>query len=88
MQFEWDETKADQNYAKHGVDFVLGARILLDPRKVTLPTYPGNDPERWLALGEYEGRIYVVVYTARGDKYRIISVRVANHDEARNYANL
>lgn len=88
MRFEWDTKKAEQNYTKHGVDFVLGARILLDPAKITAPTHPGNDPERWLALGGYGGRVYVVVYTLRGEKYRIISVRVANHDEAKKYSEL
>jgi uncharacterized DUF497 family protein len=34
MQYEWDERKARQNFAKHGVRFEYAARIFLDPRRL------------------------------------------------------
>jgi uncharacterized DUF497 family protein len=29
--FEWDDTKAAENYAKHGVSFELAAKVFRDP---------------------------------------------------------
>lgn len=36
-------------------------------------------------LGEIDGRVYVVVYTLRGNNRRIISARKANGRETRTY---
>jgi uncharacterized DUF497 family protein len=29
--FEWDDSKAEENYAKHGVDFELAQEVFRDP---------------------------------------------------------
>lgn len=36
MQFEWDSDKAKTNLAKHGLGFVLAARVFADPRRITM----------------------------------------------------
>ena len=39
-----------------------------------------NAEERWLAIGETEGRVVAVVFTWRGDALRIISARRAQEE--------
>ena len=34
MQFEWDERKAAENLAKHGVPFAYVVRAFLDPHRI------------------------------------------------------
>jgi len=38
-------------------------------------------------MGKTEGRLFVVVYTMRGDVIRIISARKANQREEKKYEN-
>lgn len=88
MEFEWDETKAASNFKKHGVDFVQAAKILLGEALIMRSDKPGNDKERFIAVGELDGRVYTVVYAMRGMVYRIISARSANYEEKRSYRTL
>jgi uncharacterized DUF497 family protein len=73
--FEWDEAKRESNLLKHGVDF-LKVQQLFDGRP--LATLPGNtsQEERYASTGEIVGRMYTVVWTKRGERYRLISVGV------------
>ena len=41
---------------------------------------------RWAATGYIGGRLHRVVYIARKDRTRIISLRIANRKEEREYA--
>ncbi len=50
--------------------------------RIKLPTCEA----RYTALGYIGDRLYYVVYTMRGDKCRIISLRKANPREERQYA--
>jgi len=86
MLFEWDERKAAQNLAKHGVRFEHAARIFSDaPRVDAEDTRRDYREKRRSAIGLIEGRIYVVVYTVRGETVRLISARMANARERRRY---
>ena len=86
MLFESDEYKAAQNAAKHGVPFEYAAWVFLDPRRLTSEdTRRDYGEERWLALGEIEGRLFAVGYTRRGTIIRLISARKANEREQRKY---
>lgn len=86
LEFEWDERKARQNIAKHGVPFEYAVRLFLDPRRLD-----GGDArydygeERRRTLGKIEGRLYVIAYTVRGKITRVISARKANERERRKY---
>jgi hypothetical protein len=86
MRFEWDERKAAQNAAKHGVPFEYATRVFLDPRRLdSEDTRRDYDEERWLALGKIEGRLFAVAYTPRGTVIRLISARKTNEREQRKY---
>jgi uncharacterized DUF497 family protein len=67
---EWNEEKAASNRRKHGVDFDEAVEIFYGTS--LLRRSDRNDEERWLAIGETEGRIVTVVFTWRGDALRII----------------
>jgi uncharacterized DUF497 family protein len=86
MEYEWDERKARQNIAKHGVPFEYAVRLFLDSQRLDADDARRDyGEERRLALGKIEGRLYVVAYTVRGKMIRLISARKANEREQRNY---
>jgi len=84
--FEWDDHKAAQNVAKHGVPFEYAARVFLDLHRLeSQDTRRDYAEERWLVLGKIEERIFAVAYTPRGPIIRLISARKANEREQRKY---
>lgn len=86
MEYEWDERKARQNIAKHGVPFGYATRVFLDfDRLDTEDTRRDYGEQRRLTLGKIEGRLCVVAYTMRGQIIRLISARKANTREWRKY---
>ena len=85
----WDPEKLKTNIEKHGVRFSDAVPVLEDPDAVTITDYE-SDPgeERFLTLGmDSLGRVLVVVYAWRGDDIRLISARVANARERKEYEN-
>jgi uncharacterized DUF497 family protein len=38
LQFRWNESKATDNYAKHGVSFGMATRVFKDPFTVSTST--------------------------------------------------
>jgi hypothetical protein len=86
LLFEWDDRKAAQNVAKHGVPFEYAVRVFLDPHRLdSEDTRRDYSEERWLTLGEIEGRLFAVAFTPRGTVIRLISARKANDREQRKY---
>ena len=80
---EWNQEKAASNRRKHGIDFDEAIEIFYGTS--LLRRSDRNAEERWLAIGETEGRIVAVVFTWRGDALRIISARRARRNEKRAY---
>lgn len=86
-KFEWDDEKAASNEAKHKISFTEATFVFDDLRKfIRDMTKPEYGEERFLVVGSLEdGRTVAVVYTMRGARYRIISVRRARDVEQRTY---
>ena len=85
-EFEWDNDKAAQNFAAHGVSFEAG-RLAFDDvfaveREDRRERY---DEQRFLLLGMVQDRLLAVAYTMRGKRVRIISARYAEPRERRRY---
>lgn len=83
IEFEWDPVKAQQNKQKHGVSFDE-ASVIWDGIHVDVEDIAhSNDGERRSAtLGWIEKKAYVVIWTKRGRRVRLISVRRARpHEE-------
>ncbi|MDH3596837.1 MAG: BrnT family toxin [Rhodospirillales bacterium] len=85
MEFEWDEDKRRSNIERHGVDFVLAAKIFLNPTLEAPDDRENYDEERMIAIGQWEGNCIVVVYTWRGKTRRIISAWKAGKNDREAY---
>ena len=82
---EWDDKKAEINVKKHGVYFEDAARIFLDECRIDdYDELHSNDEERIQVIGKVD-EILFVIYTERGEKYRLISARYANKREVDDY---
>ncbi|MGB9154263.1 MAG: BrnT family toxin [Alphaproteobacteria bacterium] len=87
LKFEWDKTKAKDNYAKHGVSFDLAKKVFKDPFAVEfLDDREDYGEERFVILGMADGHIFYVAYTERNETIRIISARRATKHEQETYS--
>jgi uncharacterized DUF497 family protein len=87
LKFEWDDTKARANLAKHGVSFEEATSVFGDPLALTFPDPDHSvDEKRWLTFGVSQiDRLLVVAHTERGRSIRIISARKATRHEREIY---
>ena len=87
LHFEWDEEKAEANYAKHGVSFEDAVEVFLDPYRLEAIDERFNyGEERLTVLGMVQLDVLFVVATERaGDALRVISARRATRQEQRAY---
>jgi uncharacterized protein len=84
--FEWDENKQATNVRKHGIDFRQAANALERPH-VEMPSDKQGEV-RTLAICPDSQRLIAVIYTMRGQIYRIISARPAKKHERRTYRQI
>lgn len=88
MEFEWDENKRLSNIDKHGVDFLYAAHAF-DGRLVLTYQSSREGEDRWGTVAELDdGKFYVVVWTKREERVRIISAYRADDWEIREYRAL
>jgi hypothetical protein len=87
MQFEWDHNKRDATIRKHGVDFADMTKVF-DGRPTFTYRSAFGDEERWATVAELDGRFYIVVWTPRQRRRRIISAYRADDWEIREYRRL
>jgi uncharacterized DUF497 family protein len=86
MDFEWDGAKSDACLERRGFDFAYAIRVFLDPdRLVERDERFDYGEARYRVLGRVGPRLFLVVYTPRGDALRIISARKANAKEVARY---
>lgn len=85
MQFEWDPAKDAANQAKHGIGLREAAEIFRGVIVVREDTRRDYSERRWVALGEYDGDVIRVVYTARDGAIRMISAWKANTHDRKTY---
>ncbi|MFZ5732714.1 MAG: BrnT family toxin [Pseudomonadota bacterium] len=83
--FEWNDRKAELNFAKHDISFDDASGKFYG--RLVVRRSDRNDEERWLAIGFSEERLIAVAFTRRGDVIRIISARRARKNEERDYRN-
>ena len=85
MDFEWDNQKNTTNIAKHGIDFEFAKEIFSDIWISKPDNLKDYGESRFIAIGCLEEFVILAVYTLRGQKIRLISVRLANKEERRIY---
>ena len=87
-EFEWDEVKSEACFLERGFDFAFAAQAFFDPNRRLQPDNRRADGEDSFQLvGRVEGRVFVLVYTPRGQAFRIISARKANQREVQRYGS-
>jgi uncharacterized DUF497 family protein len=84
MIFEWDANKRMSNLAKHGLDLLLGT-ALFDGRPIYTYPSPRGDEPRSVTVGLISNDLVALVWTARTDAIRLISLRRARDAEKREY---
>lgn len=85
-EFEWDESKAAENYVKHGVSFETAEQVFEDPFAIELLDDRENYGEdRFILIGAAESAVLTVVYTERNERIRLISARHATKREQDDY---
>jgi uncharacterized DUF497 family protein len=87
MRFEWDESKAAVNLAKHGVSFEEAATVFGDPLSDTFDD-PDHSAEerRFVIIGMSEnGRMLIVAHTDDGEVVRLINAREPTRGEREFY---
>ena len=90
MRFEWDEEKARNNLAKHGVSFARAKEVFYDPNAIDGPDRIVDGEMRWRTIGRIDFvTILFVAHTHVDDDdeivIRVISARKADRNERRAY---
>jgi uncharacterized protein len=83
--FEWDEAKSRRNLQGRGFDFEFASRVFEGQVLEEEDRRRDYRERRIVATGKIEDGIFVVVYTARGGRRRIISARAAIRRERDDY---
>ena len=84
MKIEWDAAKRRRVLSERGLDFAEAAAFFDGRPLLTVPS-PRGDEERWLSIGELQGRMITVVWLWRQSAIRIVTMRRARHAEAERY---
>lgn len=85
MEYEWDEAKSAANLRKHKVTFEAIEGFDWSTALVVSDDRFDYGEDRWFAIGMIENRLYSLTFTIRGDRIRVISLRVAEPAERRLY---
>lgn len=87
MEFEWDDTKAASNLAKHGVSFEEALTVFDDPLAAIFDDEAHSLGEiREIIIGRSDlDRLVLVAFTDRNDVVRLISARLATRREREDY---
>ena len=83
-EFERDDAKAERNLREHDVSFDIARVAFSDPGFIDEDD-PDPDEDRYKRICMRADALYVVVYTERGSRTRIISARRADRHEQRRY---
>ncbi|MBW1659602.1 MAG: BrnT family toxin [Deltaproteobacteria bacterium] len=84
MDFEFDPNKSRKNKKKHGIDFIKAQELWNDPDRIEIPTKFLDEP-RYVLIGKIDDVFWSAIFTYRGDKIRLISVRRARKNEREIY---
>lgn len=82
MEFEWDSAKSTENKRKHGLSFEE-AIVMWDGTRVDVEdlAHSEDGEQRSATMGWVGTKLYVAIWTKRGRKIRLISIRRARGDE-------
>jgi len=86
-EFDWNKGNRNKNLIKHAVSDVECEEIFFNiPLMVSPDKAHSKEEERYYLLGKTDNeRLLFLVFTARGDKIRVISARDMTKKEQRCY---
>ena len=85
MKYQWDKNKAASNLQKHGIEFADAVSVFSDALAITILDNR-FDEERFVTIGtDVFGRVLVIVFTWRSEDIRLISARLAERRERKQY---
>ena len=85
MEIEFDPAKDESNIRKHGISLARAAELDWNECWERRDDRTDYGEARYVGLAPLDNRLYVVVYTERGDVTRVISLRKANQREYDDY---
>lgn len=85
MNITFDPDKSAINLHKHGVSLSLAERIDVEQILCRADDRADYGEVREIGYAPIDGRIYCVVFTQRGEVFRVISLRKAKALEVRRY---
>jgi uncharacterized protein len=87
LDFVWYPPKAVVNLKKHKVSFEEATTVFGDEKHIVFPDLEHSyEEERYLAVGKSkQGRLLILCFTERAPKLRLISARLAESWERREY---
>jgi uncharacterized DUF497 family protein len=87
MEFNWDLAKHERRRRDRGFGFDYAARIFAGPTVEAVDRRRDYGEERVRAIGEIDGRVFVVVYTDRAAVRWIISAWKASGKDLKQWRN-
>ena len=85
MRVEWDENKREAVLRRRGVDLARAALVLAGDTLIKEDRRHAYGETRWTATGKYKEEYYTIVYTKRGDTFRVITAWGAGRRERRRH---
>ena len=80
----FDPGKDAANIAKHGVSLGRARDFVFENSLIEADDRFDYEERRWVAYGNLDDRLYVLVFVVRSDMTRVISLRKANEREKRH----
>ena len=83
-EFEFDDNKSFSNKEKHGICFLEAQKLWDDSEALSLNALDRGE-DRFLLIGKLQGRHWSAIFTYRGKKICLISVRRSRKNEVAVY---
>lgn len=83
--FKWDEAKRQLNLKKHGIDFVDAAQVFRGHTLTVEDARFQYGEQRFVTIGQVNGRTVTVVHCDINESIRIISIRKATRHEQETF---
>ena len=83
--FEWDQNKSDNNKITRGFGFDLIKQFDFATAYISRDEREQYEEPRYRAFGRIDGFGYMVAFTLRNNKIRVISMRRMHEKEAIRY---
>ena len=88
MIIDYDPAKREKTLAERGVDMARAGEVFGGPHRTVEDDRRDYGEVRFQTAGFLDGRLVYVVWTARGDVRRIISMRKANGREQKAFREI